>query len=70
MSFLSLLAALLHDKVCFSRQWQNLFDSQELYQNSIERNHLDQAYRNAENSTALSSVTGVQTEEQTGKRLF
>lgn len=55
MSLLSLLAALLHNKVCFSRQWQNLFDSQELYQNSMEKSHLDQVYRNAENSTALSS---------------
>lgn len=39
-SLLSLLAALLQDKVGFSRQWQNLFDSQELYQNSIEKKSL------------------------------
>lgn len=71
MSLPFLLAELLHYKVFLSRQWKNLFGSEELYWSPCSqlKNHLDQASRDAENSTTLLGVMRVQQDESIRKRL-
>lgn len=72
MSLPSFLVELVHYKVVLSRQRKKLFGSEEVYWSPCTqlKNHLDQAYRDAENSTTHLTIRKNVTDEQASKKLL